>query len=79
MNLTTDKKIHRVIFGLVDQKNDTAKVWPVIVFVFEDETKEAIDLTIDSLKWTALKVKSSGAKVFNLNKLSPELQEIYNS
>lgn len=73
MNLTAEKPIKRLIFGL--HENETGL--EVIAVVFNDESNEKIPLTVASLSWAAELVKTQGVKVNSLNRLNMAHQKIW--
>ncbi|VWD46181.1 hypothetical protein BLA18110_07264 [Burkholderia lata] len=73
MNLTTDKPIKRLIFGLHENESDLE----VIAVVFSDESNEKIPLTVENLSWAAGLVKNQNVKINSLNRLNMAHQKIW--
>ena len=73
MNLTTDKPIKRLIFGLHENESGLE----FIAVVFNDESNEKIPLTVENLTWTAELVKNQGVKFNSLNRLNLAHRKIW--
>ena len=73
MNLTADKPIKRLIFGLHENESG----YEVIAVVFNDESNEKIPLTVENLSWAAELVTTQGVKINSLNRLNMANQKIW--
>lgn len=73
MNLTADKPIKRLIFGLHENESGHE----VIAVVFNDESNDKIPLTVENLSWAAELVKTQGVKVNSLNRLNLVYQKLW--